>query len=657
MAKIKKKRRRGGSFFLSVIDAFTAFIYSLFANGRVGTWFSSDSLERESLIMRLSNKLPRLLKRNAVSETVDDVMKNSVFLKIPEAIRIFLSQLSLNVYGMFAIIYGASAVVTYFISILINGSYRGGEYALITAVIIVVCSFPMLVSSKSLATAVSGSRIMSKLVLSFFAIPEEKLKPGKRRGGVVHMFFAVGLALLFGAATYFIHPLYVPIAVACIAVISIISANPESGVAMTVAAAPFLQYTEYAELILNVMIVVTLLSYLSKVLKHRRVLAASAEGILVLIFCGFVLVAGAFSSGGDGAFLHSLFAVIIIIGGFFSAYCLIRGKRLLSSCVKIIAVSFSILAALGVWNVFYNGIVDGVYYSIREYVQPFFDGNNLYIADNASVFSVLALLSVPVIFAFMTKKSSVRKTVLYLALLTVIVGACFIYGTFETLVAILIEFCIFWVLYSHKTFNVAVFALIPIAFAAVLSPFILRYLDVQSISDAIEEHMPLVSPASSYLFEVAESTLAMLRENMLGIGAGESSFATAIVDYTDIVSKGATDPGSFFLQIFCWSGICGVAVFAIFAVILFKNSLGMLATEKDKSMRAEALALVCALLGVLIFGSVNSIWSDSRMLYLFWVCAGLLAGYVREARETDNLNAASRSSLEDNTDVELTFHK
>ena len=40
IAKKKKEKRRHGSLILCGINAFTAFIYSLFAHGRVGSWMT-----------------------------------------------------------------------------------------------------------------------------------------------------------------------------------------------------------------------------------------------------------------------------------------------------------------------------------------------------------------------------------------------------------------------------------------------------------------------------------------------------------------------------------------------------------------------------------------------------------------------------------------
>jgi uncharacterized ion transporter superfamily protein YfcC len=72
--------------------------------------------------------------------------------------------------------------------------------------------------------------------------------------------------------------------------------------------------------------------------------------------------------------------------------------------------------------------------------------------------------------------------------------------------------------------------------------------------------------------------------------------------------------------------------------------------------RGETVALICAIFVALIFGAVNSLWSDDRMLYLFFVCCGLLAGYVREGRETEMRSRAVFASEFDNADVELRFY-
>ena len=90
---------------------------------------------------------------------------------------------------------------------------------------------------------------------------------------------------------------------------------------------------------------------------------------------------------------------------------------------------------------------------------------------------------------------------------------------------------------------------------------------------------------------------------------------------------------------------------------MFKNSLGFLAVSKDKELRVNALALFCGLLGAVLFGGVNCLWDEPRMLYLFWAMLGVLAAYVREGRALSDKNDADFEKEIESYDVELIFHK
>lgn len=658
MAKVKKRSRRHGSFFMGVIDAFTSFVYSMFSNGRLGTWFSSgDKSYKNSIFSRLFDKVIKSYRSSALSDNVDLVMKKSKFAKATDAIRSFLSNLSLGVYGLFLLVYGVVSIFVYFVPILIGGENLHGDGALITAIITAICAIPMTAASGSLLTQVSESGVLRNIVVLIFGIPAEKLKPGKKLGGPGYMMLAADLGLAMAGLTYFWHPAYIFVVIGVVAVLCLISSNPEAGVVLTLAAVPFLQYTVAPDAILLVLILVTVFSYFSKVVKRRRIITFSIEGLIAFIFCGFVLVAGAVSVGGFRTFIDSVLAVAVILGAFVTTYNLIRGKRLLGSCVKIIAISFVILAVLGVWNVFYDGIVDGVTYSIRDYVQPIFEGDNLYIVDDHSVFSVLAILSFPMMFCFMARQKKVKNFVGLLLVSLVLMGACFIYGTYETALAIAIEFCIFWVIYSHKTFNFIIVALVPLGILVIMFPYIAKFFDVAEVASAIEQYLPISSPESSYYVGISNSTVMMLNDLKGGIGAGKHAFMTAIEPYLDASSHGAETPGSFWLQVVCWSGIGGLVTFLIFIGSVLKNSLGFLAVSRDKELRAEALAITCGLIGAIVFGGVNCLWDDMRMLYLFWAMTGLLAGYVREGREMAEKRAAEFADELDSSDVELIFHK
>ena len=153
-------------------------------------------------------------------------------------------------------------------------------------------------------------------------------------------------------------------------------------------------------------------------------------------------------------------------------------------------------------------------------------------------------------------------------------GACFIYGTYETVIAIVIEFFIFWLIYSHKTLNVLVSLLFPVAFLMILFPYAAKYFDLPELVESASGYFPIASPDSVYYQSISSSTVSMLSDLKSGIGAGEHAFANAIAPYLEVAARGAKTPGSFWLQVLCWGGAGGLVTFLVFAGSTLKNSLG-----------------------------------------------------------------------------------
>ena len=107
LARVKRKNRRGGSLFIGAVDRFTAFICSVFANGRLGTWLSSgDEANKNSFFTKIFDKMARKYQQSEFAGDVDVVMQRSKFAKAADAIRVFLSNLSLGIYGFFFAAYG-----------------------------------------------------------------------------------------------------------------------------------------------------------------------------------------------------------------------------------------------------------------------------------------------------------------------------------------------------------------------------------------------------------------------------------------------------------------------------------------------------------------------------------------------------------------------
>ena len=458
-----------------------------------------------------------------------------------------------------------------------------------------------------------------------------------RSSGSEYMFMSAIIGILLGIMTYFLHPAYLPVAFGILVLISLIASNSETGVIVTIAATPFLQYSDYANEILLALVVVSALSYISKVIRRHRIVSLSSESIYVLLFCFFLIASGIHSNGGSEAIKETISAIVLIMGGFFLTYNLIKGKSRLEVCTKILLVSYAVICLFGIWNVFYNAIVEHNIYSIREEVSPIFENNVIFIADDFSVFSALSVLLTPLLVGKIARAKSFKGRAFAIVLTTMSIITTCIYGTFEALVAIVLEIIVFSLLYSHKSLTAILLISVPLIVLVVLYPYIERLLNLPDIWHAIRGILPLNDQSAAYRGSLFKSVLTLIADgNWSGIGVGETAFKSTFQHYSNSVTAGLSSPGSLWLQVVCWGGAGGLVCFVLSVITVAWKGLGYSVNLKKSSVRDNLIALVSGFIALLFFGGVSSIWIDNRVMYLFWVYAGLIAAYVRELRDEDN---------------------
>lgn len=653
---VKKQKNMSKSMISRAIDYFCDMMMLAFAKGKIGKALASDDQScKESRILGSLEKKHKL--RTKETTYTEWIVEKSRVLKSIGSFSKFLASISFNVYGMFSIVYGVVSILMYYISIAINGKYLNGDYAFILPVILIVCGIPMLVSSASIAQVVSKSRIMRDFALSFLGLPEEKLETKVVVGGTEVTFFASIFAIIFGLFTYFLHPAYLPVVFAIIVLSCLIGANPETGVILTVAAVPFLQYTEYSTEILVYLILFTFVSYFMKRIKRRRITHWGSETVFLILFCLFVVVGSAFSRGGLITIRESVTSVVIVLGGFFLTYNLARTEKRLDTCLKSLVVIFMIICLFGLWGLLYNGFFQGAFYSIRDTVAPIFDDNLLYIADSATIFGVFAVLCIPLLVLYFTKqKNAKNKAIMLIAIMTAII-VTFIYGTFETIVAITLEIVLFTALYSRKSFKTLLAIVLIVIVVLSVYPIFSSIFDISTIEQIFSEILPLNDPDTNSRLSVTAAVRRMIVDgNLSGIGVGETAFVKSFAKYSDVVTEGATNPGSLWLQVLCWSGLGGIICFVAIVVTIIRNAISHLIFSRQKKIKVNVLALLCSFFVMLVFGMTNCIWNDCRTLYVFWMCAGLLMGYIRRANDVENKRLAQFENGEYKTDIELNFY-
>ena len=659
MQRKNARQKRRPSLILSAVDRFAAFIYSAIFHGRVGDMMSSgDTLCKRSYLSHFFSRQGNVIAQKTVMDRANDILERSAIARFITFTPGFFASLRIHVYGTFFTFLGLAATITHLISALVNGlnSLNGNE--LISSVIITVCSVPLLFSASPAIEVIANSAFLHRIMLDILCIPPEKLRVKRHYGGTAYIFGAAILAIVLGAASYVISPMYLVILLACFIIALAILSSPETGIIVTLALVPFMQYISGSTLVLFSLILITAISYVIKVFERKRTVSLSPEITMVLLFCGFILAGGFMSKGGIRTFFDGVLSVTLILGGFFLTFNLINTSKMLSACLKTLTASYVMLCFVGIWDGLYNGISARIIDSVDPSITPLAEQSVLYIADSGAVFGIFAVLLFPMLLAHVSRRKRVQGIFSASVLMMISLIAAFVCSHYEIVIVLLVEFALFWFMNGHKAVTVFIFALIPIGFVFALYPLGVDYLGFPDVSLMLMEYMPASTVRAAYHPSVISDVVEMLIDgNILGIGAGEHAFISVFPAYAGAVSQGATESTSLWLDILCWSGIFGFISFSVFLMFLLKRSLGYFNDPYSKGSRSRALALFCGIVGTMLFGCVYSVWSDYRALFLFWAAVGLLMVHIRIGRNGEEMRRAEFANSSNSKDIELVFYE
>lgn len=650
----EKKESR---FFLGrIYNKILAFLLSLIYMSRVGRFFVQDDKSCDnSQIRRIA--LDKKLGRSSKIFTATNIFfsKSMVAGFFKKLTSVMLS-MSISVYGVFFMAYGVAATFARYALMFIEKGESDIILELGIPMAIVLLSVPLLVSQKSITEIASSSMFIGKLVRKFLMIPEEKLVTKKRVGSSVLKIIIATVGVSLGAVTYFVPTLTVPLVFLAVILFLVIMSHPESGVMMIAVTVPFLQYTKELQFIFPILVCVTCASYFFKVWSGKRVGVRSTEGIILSFFCVFMILASSFTSGGWQTFADGIYAVILVVGGFYIPYNLMRNEKKLNTCLKALIVSFGILVFMGAFDMVLSMVEDTIRHS-QSGISYMISEKIFYIADSASNFGIIACLICPILFCNACTKKSISGITLSLLGFCAAIAMSLIYGTYESLFAICIGILIYCIFHSRKSFAtlLIIFVIACIAINLVFS-FVPESITGKAI-DLFEGFRPVNHPDASIRYELNDGVWNMLKNgNIHGIGVGEYTFAEAFYPYATPSTEGALSAANLYIQIICWSGVGGLVAFCLFFAWVFKNAIGYVIVCTDKKIRRIVIALGCGLVTALMLGTVTNLWEDMRIFYLFWMMTALLCGYVRLGRVRDERKVIGWTSEPDRIDVNVKFH-
>ena len=323
-------------------------------------------------------------KEKSVRRTLLRQYRNSKIMKLLKGLVTAFRELRFNVLGLYLLIFGLGSAAIFFIEYFAGESYLRVNIFLrrefIGALFTTLLSFPFLASSQSISRLISGGVVMRGLFGDILGVPDDKFEPLNARGGWAYLVAAL-LGILSAGLTHFVHPFNVIAAIACIAIAVIILHFPEVGVIISIAVAPLLGVFNHPTTILLGCVLITVVSYLTKVVVGRRTLKLRFADFFVLLFGIMIAMGGIITSGGEES-LKSALIYTALIAIYFLVVNLMNNEKWINKCVDFIAFSSAMVALFGVigysGGIMPGGWIDsGIFYDISNRATSTFSNPNI----------------------------------------------------------------------------------------------------------------------------------------------------------------------------------------------------------------------------------------------------------------------------------------
>ncbi len=561
-----------------------------------------------------TSTLPRSVKHR-ISEATEE----SRVLGKTKSILKGLLRVPMMSYGVFIFSFGLFTTVMQALLYFLLSSSEGAALDLFVGLALVLVSLPILFKGYEPMIEHFGDSLFGNLLFRVFRDSSSAAKAQKTARPTL-LFFLAGM--VFGLLTYFTPPISLLILLAVIAAAVCVLYVPETGVCLILFTLPFFSGVAHASILCASAILYTGFCLLLKVMIGRRSLSFGLLDGAVLLFGLIVLSTGL--AGGDAVW-DSAMLYAAMISGYFILANLLRNPAWIKRCVSSLIASSALVTVTGILACFFD-------FSIR-----------LALLDDPTVATFYLLAVTVPSLAMMLKAERARGRFFYFLAVLANVTYLLLLSSPIGIFALCVELLVFFFFYTRKTWTVLLLGVL-------LLPM-LSYVFWPEFGALIDQ---MAQSGRMELWRALGGVFA--NAPLSGIGMSDRTLLDAISMQT------ATDlsMGSTWLRLLVQVGIPGLVAFLLILLLWYAAGLSLV---RRHSVRERPvcfhLAFTASLTGLLISGGVSYLWSDNRMLLLFWMMAGICRALQRSAkRSTEPPAEETADALEEGiqrAELELTF--
>ncbi len=441
---------------------------------------------------------------------------------------------------------------------------------------------------------------------------DERYTKGKERL-LSAVFFGAAAGLLGG----WVNPLLAPALIIGFAAVFLVLKFPSAGVFFVVFAAPVAPTMADVGLALLSIFSLAIYSVTHKGFKFKF----DGIGFFIIVFLGVYAVAAVTSFAMMNSF--SIWAIyFVFISMYFVIINTVNTKKLLMNLLTVFVLSGFLVCLYGVaqyvfgWDTAQAWMDEEMFSDIKMRIYS--------TLGNPNVLGEYILLVLPASVGLMWVNKRFEAKVVYAAVSALMFGALILTFSRGCWIGIMAAAAIFITFAAGKLWGLGLIAL-PIIPMILPESIINRFSSIGNMEDS----------STSYRVYIWMGTLAMIKDFWLsGIGMGQKAFTQVypFYSYNGIV---APHSHNLFLQILVESGIVGIAVFLIIAVLFLRRVMtGYQAGGKGDSLSTIMTALSAGVCGFLLQGMFDNCFYNYRVMLVFWcvLAMGRACVYVAEQK-------------------------
>lgn len=527
---------------------------------------------------------------------------------------------------VFLLALGASLFILYFSGHRFLYDAHAPFSQFVCAIATTVIGLPLFFSRRPLAIVLSDYSAFEVFFFDFLLL--QRPRSMNRANEHTTAFWRLLLAFLLGVGCAFLTGLVSSVAIVGILFLLVFAgcvfASPECCLVIVSLALPFLSLTPAPTFLLAIPLSLLLVSFFRKVLCKKRIFRFSLPDFLILLLALFYALSGFFTYRANHMSLAALSEAavsVLLILSYFPAANLLTNRRTVHNVVGALLFSGAITCILGLLQQL-TGRAQANWLDLD--MLRFIDGRvSSVFADGPNVFAAYLTLLLPFcFFALASSKRVVSGVASFLLNALFIAALVFTWSRGAWLGCLFAAFAFIFLLLRHRpTLILGVGAVIPYILICMPPSVYHRFASIGNLYDS----------SISYRLSTWRSSWNLFKDHLLtGVGIGTEAFHGAYLPYAAAGTESVAHAHNLYLEMGIELGILPLLIFLVFIGVLVTVSLSRTVYREGESMRTLQIACFASLVGILIQGCTDYIFYNYRIMFLFFLIAGMLVASARK---------------------------